>query len=111
MGDYESAKKWYQEELQKDDFCIDAYYNLGIIYKEEKKYHAAIESYLMAINYNSSDYRYYYNLGCVYVLNGEMEKAFDAFSSSQLINNNVKRYLKNDSEVITFIESDYYERL
>lgn len=111
-NDYEKAMYYYQEEVSKEDFCVDSFYNMGIIYKDYyKDYDKSIECYLLALNHNQLDYRYYYNLGCAYCLKKDYEKAFDAFSSSQILNNNVKKYLLNDEEARDFIKTEYYSKL
>ena len=41
----------------------------------------------------------------------DYDKAFDAFSTSQILNCNVKRYLLNDEEAKEFVLTDYYNKL
>ena len=112
MKRYEEALEWYHKELQKDDFCVDTYYNMAIIYKDfYKDYNKSIEYYLTAISFNSQDYRYWYNLGCVYCLQNDFLKAYDAFMNSSYINHKVVNYISNDDETQDFIKSDFYKKI
>ena len=112
MKRYEEALDWYLKEIELDDFCVDSYYNMGIIYKDfYKDYNKSIENYLKAISFNSQDYRYWYNLGCVYCLKNDFEKASDAFMNSSYINSKVIDYIEKDEETQEFIKSSFYKKI
>lgn len=112
LNDFDKAIKCYSEEVTKKDFYPYAYYNLGIIYKEQiKDYNKAKEYYLKGLEYLPKDPSLWYNLGCVHVLNNDFKNAYDCFYCAIIINNKILKYLKEDSEIVEFINSDYYQLL
>jgi len=112
LGDYEKAKECYLEELTKDNYCTDAYFNLAIIYKDfYNDYNKSKELYLKGLEDNKNDSRYWYNLACIHCLLKDYKNACDCFYCSYLINNKVIKYLNSDEEATEFKKSEYYNKL
>ena len=110
--DYEKARECYYEELTKENFCKDAYYNLAIIYKDiDKDYLKAKELYLKGLEDNKDDFKCWYNLGCIHCLLDDFDSACDSFYCAYLINNKVIKYISEDEELVVFRNSKAYENL
>lgn len=67
--DYENEDKaleYLKEAIKKDKKYYKAYYNMGLIYIQNKQYLLAIESFQKTTKLNKDFAFAYYNLGCCY---------------------------------------------
>lgn len=86
-GDYNNAIKQYQELLQVDSTYKNAYYNLGVIYNEEKKdYKTSLNYFSQAIKYDSTYYMAYYGRADCYEMLKQYDKALADYAHAYRIN-------------------------
>jgi len=76
---WESDYTLWQEVLKDDPKSYMAYYNLGMIAKEEKKYDLAIKRLISAIKLHPNSLDAYYELGSIYLTQKLWDKAMGAF--------------------------------
>ena len=75
IGEYEEAKSNSKRPLNFKSDYVEAYNNLGNVYKEMEEYNQAISVYEKAIELNPEYYEAYNNLGVVLGKNGKYEEA------------------------------------
>ena len=92
---YYAAIDFLQLSLKKDNNFYKAYYNLGIIYIQQKKYLLAIESFQKAIKINKDFAWGYYNLGCCYLELKNYKVAKSYFNRAILRKNDVPDFYYN----------------
>jgi len=86
-GDYDNAIKEYQELLQIDSTYKHAYYNLGVIYNEDKTDYATSVGYFSnAIKYDTAYFMAYYGRANSYEMLKQYDKALADYSHSYRIN-------------------------
>lgn len=112
LKEYDLAKKYYLEELKKQEPFPSTYYNLGILFKDAyHDYKSAKYYYLRGLELNNEDYNIWYNLGCVHALNNDFENAFACFKYIYYKNKKFLNYLDTDPELEDFRGSEYYRQL
>ncbi len=74
----EEAIREYQAALRYKPGLIQAYNNLGIVYKNQGRYDKAIQQYKTGLKYHPTA-ELYYNLGIAYQKVGELDQAREAF--------------------------------
>ena len=65
-GKLEEAKKLYRKVVQIDQYNIQAFNNLGVIYMGEKNYKRAIMRFNNALDIKHDYVDAHYNLACLY---------------------------------------------
>lgn len=80
QGDTESAITFFKKAVELDPDFVDAYFNLGAIYKKQKKYFYAIEALQKAIQLNPDDIEITYELGSCYLEEKKYPEAKKYFS-------------------------------
>lgn len=110
--EFDKAKKYYLEEIDKEDGIIEAYLNLGLIYhyqedgREKAKYY-----YLKGIEKEKDNTSLWYNLGCLYVLENDYLNANNCFIYSCLKDYKIYDYLLDDIDTEEYIKSDEFKDL
>eukprot|EP00906_Rhabdomonas_costata_P010485 RCo014713 len=79
QGDGKAAVQLYKQSLIYDPFHADAYYNLGVVYAERKRFDRAEYCYRMALHFHPSMITALHNLGIVYKVLGNLEKAAECY--------------------------------
>ena len=78
----------YQHAMLITPNYYKPYYNLGLLYLEDERFHMAIDNFKKAAMYNP-DFAYaHYNLGCTYLKLGELKKAKNEFNKAIALKNN-----------------------
>jgi|SRR6185312_11927276 len=86
-GDYDNAIKAYQELLQVDSTYKNAYYNLGVIYNEDKTdYTKSLGYFNQVIKYDSAHYMAYYGRANCYEMLKQYDKALVDYAHAYRIN-------------------------
>ena len=73
------AENLYKETLKINSNHVDAYNNLGIVYKELGEPQKAVDCYQKIIQIQPDDAYAYYNLGLTFRELGELQKAIDCY--------------------------------
>ena len=77
-----NAEKLYKEILKKNPEYVDAHNNLGILFKELKKYEKAVNSYKREIQIQFNNSIAHNNLGFVFNQLGKYQNAIDSFKEA-----------------------------
>jgi tetratricopeptide (TPR) repeat protein len=86
-GDYDNAIKVYQELLEVDSTYKNAYYNLGVIYNEDKMdYTTSLNYFNKAIKYDTAYYMAYYGRANSYEMLKQYPKALTDYAHAYRIN-------------------------
>jgi len=86
-GDYDEAIKVYKELLEVDSTYKHAYYNLGVIYNEDKTdYKASIDNFSNAIKYDTAYFMAYYGRANSYEMLKQYDKALADYAHSYRLN-------------------------
>ena len=86
-GDYDNAIKTYQELLQVDSTYKNAYYNLGVIYNEDKTdYNTSLNYFNKAIKYDTAYYMAYYGRANSYEMLKQYPQALTDYAHAYRIN-------------------------
>jgi len=86
-GDYDNAIKAYQELLLVDSTYKDAYYNLGVIYDEQKTdYTTSLTNFNKAIQYDTTYFMAYYGKANCYEMMKQYDKAMVYYAHAYRIN-------------------------
>ena len=78
----EGAVKQYQKIIETNPNDAEAYYNIGVIYYNEKKYDSAKVQFNKAIEIYPDFAEAYYSIGVVYYAEANYDKAIEAFSKA-----------------------------
>jgi len=86
-GDYDDAIKQYQELLLLDSTYTHAYYNLGVIYNEQKAdYTTSLTNFNKAIQYDTTYFMAYYGKANCYEMMKQYDKAMENYAHAYRIN-------------------------
>lgn len=86
-GDYNNAIKAYQELLQVDSTYKNAYYNLGVIYNEDKTdYKTSLGYFNQAVKYDTTYYMAYYGRADCFEHLKQYDKALADYAHAYRIN-------------------------
>ena len=112
LKEFDKAIKFYKEELEKENAYINAYLNLGILYKDEyKDYETAKQYYLEGIAKDKDNVNLWYNLGCLYVRMNDFENAYNCLLYANLKDFKLREFMAKDPELDEFRSSETYEKL
>lgn len=112
LKNYEEAIKYYEKEIAKENPYIEAYLNLGLIYKDVyKDYDKAKICYLEGISKDKTFINLWYNLGCLYLIMGDLENGYNCLLYANLKDYKVREYMENDPELEEFRKTSTYEKL
>ena len=79
-GDIQSAITFFKQAVELDPNFVDAYYNLGAIYKKQKDYYNAITAFQKSADINPEDFEVVFELASSYFANGNYDLAKKYFS-------------------------------
>ena len=86
-GDYDNAIKMYRELIQVDSNYENAYYNLGVIYDEQKRdYTTSLGYFNKAINCDTAYFMAYYGKANCYEMLKQYNEAMANYSHAYRIN-------------------------
>lgn len=112
LKNYDKAILFYKEEIAKEESHLDAYLNLGLLYKDVyKDYDNALIYYLEGISKHKHNANLWYNLGCLYVLMNDVENAYNCLLYANLTDLNLREYMHTDPELFEFRKTDTYDKL
>ncbi len=102
-GNYEEARKIYEEIIELNTNNADVFHNLGLICFDEKKYNDAINYFTKAIELAPDNFDTYFSLGVLYRETNDLEKAIHYFRNAIELNPNDKEayaYWENTSKLL-----------
>ena len=76
------AVKQYQKSIETNPSDAEAYYNIGVVYYNEKKYDDSKAQFQKAIEIYPDFSEAYYSLGAVYYAEANYDKAIETFSKA-----------------------------
>lgn len=86
QNNLQQAEHFYKEALKVRPDYVDAYMNLGWIYKEQKKFKDAETNLLKVIELNEKNHEAYYILGGIHEFNGQPHKAIELYKKVMELN-------------------------
>ncbi|AXE61829.1 tetratricopeptide repeat protein [Candidatus Thioglobus sp. NP1] len=112
LMEFDAAITSYREALRIKPDYADAYYNMGIAFKDKGDLESAIESYKEALKIKPNYAAAHYNIGNVLKNRGDLESAIDSYKEALKINPdyaeayfNIGNILKNQDDLELAIES------
>lgn len=78
-NDLENAKKYYLKAIDEDPKYVEAYDNLGVVYRKLKEYDKAIESYKKSIALYPNGATAHQNLAAAYGITNDYENALKEY--------------------------------
>jgi tetratricopeptide (TPR) repeat protein len=84
--DFSEAENLYQQVLEIDPECVEAYFQLGMIYQSLNQLEQAEDSYRMALHYRPNLAAAYINLANLLRINGQFEKACEVLKQAIHLN-------------------------
>lgn len=87
-GDLSESKKAFQDLINNDSNCMEAYYGLAMVYQQEGDNDKAKEILRQAIDKNPDQYQAYNQLALFLQQNGEEDEAFNYLTKSLSLESN-----------------------
>lgn len=78
-GQAEQALDYFQQAVQADETLLDAYFNMGAIYYNQKRYNEALEAFNNFLRKNPDDQKVRYETGRIFEKLGRIDEAIAAF--------------------------------
>jgi len=104
----DEAKNLYEEILKEDEKNVQAYCNLGVIYRMENENQKAYDSYIKAINLDPSYEMTYNNLGNLLKDTGNLKAALKVYSDG--IKANPKNHLMYNNLGMVYEKLKAYDK-
>jgi len=98
--DFTNAKKYYLKALKEDDKYVEAYDNLGLVYRRLGEYDKAIDNYTKSIKIYPNGMMAHQNLAAVYGIKKEYKNAIKEYEE-------ILRISPNDPEGYFGIANSY----
>jgi tetratricopeptide (TPR) repeat protein len=111
LGRFQEAKKLYEAVVGLDPGYVDALNNLGIIYIRDGNFDAAKENLEKAVRLNPTHVESYYNMACLYAIKGQIDQGFEYLKKAVSLDNNVREWAKNDSDLQNLKSSEEFYQL
>ena len=112
LKDFDKAIDFYKEEISKEEAHIDAYLNIGLVYKDIfKDNNKAMIYYLEGISKDKDNVNLWYNLGCLYVVMNDLENAYNCLLYANLKDLKLREFMERDSELEGFRKTPIYNKL
>jgi tetratricopeptide (TPR) repeat protein len=108
-GEIKTAEEFFQKSLSIYPLA-EAYYNLGIIYKDRQEYSQAIDAWEKALILNPKLPSTYLNLGFAYLKLRKYPEALAAFESEKQVNKEYQNFFNHQAEVF-LAQGDYKKAL
>ncbi len=110
-GKLEEAKKLYRRVVQIDQYNIQAFNNLGVIYMREKNYKRAIMRFNNALDIKHDYVDAHYNLACLYAQRKDVSQSLFYLKNAIEFNPEVRRWAKNDGDLKTLANLPEFKKL
>lgn len=98
--DFNNAKKYYLKAIKEDDKYVEAYDNLGLVYRRLGEYENAIDNYKKSIKIYPNGMMAHQNLAAVYGIKKEYKSAIEEYKE-------ILRISPNDPEGYFGIANSY----
>ena len=98
-GKLEEAKKLYRKVVKIDQYNVQAFNNLGVIYMGEKNYKRAIMRFNNAIDIKHNYVDAHYNLACLYAQKKDVPQSLFYLKNAIEFNPEVRNWAKNDGDL------------
>jgi tetratricopeptide (TPR) repeat protein len=98
-GKLEEAKKLYRKVVEIDQYNVQAFNNLGVIYMGEKNYKRAIMRFNNALDIKHDYVDAHYNLACLYAQKNDVPQSLFYLKNAIEFNPEVKKWAKNDGDL------------
>ena len=98
-GKLEEAKKLYRKVVEIDQYNVQAFNNLGVIYMREKNYKRAIMRFNKALDIKHDYVDAHYNLACLYAQKNDVPQSLFYLKNAIEFNPEVKKWAKDDGDL------------
>jgi tetratricopeptide (TPR) repeat protein len=98
-GKLEEAKKLYQKAVKMDQYNVQAFNNLGVIYMGEKNYKRAIILFNNALDIKHDYVDAHYNLACLYAQKKDVPQSLFYLKNAIEFNPEARKWAKNDGDL------------
>jgi tetratricopeptide (TPR) repeat protein len=110
-GKLEEAKKLYQKVVKIDQYNVQAFNNLGVIYMGEKNYKRAIIRFNNAIDIKHNYVDAHYNLACLYAKKNDVPQSLFYLKNAIEFNPEVRQWAKNDGDLKVLANLPEFKKL
>jgi tetratricopeptide (TPR) repeat protein len=110
-GKLEEAKILYRKVVKIDQYNLQAFNNLGVIYMSEKNYKRAIMRFNDALNIKHNYTDAHYNLACLYAQKNDVSRSLLYLKNAIKFNPEVIKWAKNDSDLQVLADLPAFKKL
>jgi len=110
-GKLEGAKILYRKVVKIDQYNLQAFNNLGVIYMGEKKYKRAIMRFHDAIKIKPDYPDAHYNLACLYAQKNDVPQSLFYLKNAIEFNPEVRKWAKNDGDLKALANLPEFKKL
>ena len=110
-GQYEAAKKVYEEMLDLDPGCVDALNNIGIIDLRDRNYLSAELHLEKAIRLKPVFTEPYYNLACLNAIKGDRKRGLTYLQRAVSLNHEVRHWASNDRDLASLKDLPAFQEI
>jgi tetratricopeptide (TPR) repeat protein len=110
-GKLKEAKRLYQKVVKIDQYNLQAFNNLGVIYMSEKNYKRAIMRFHDAIKIKHDYPDAHYNLACLYAQKNDAAQSLLYLKNAIRYNPEVKHWAENDGDLQTMADLPEFKKL
>jgi tetratricopeptide (TPR) repeat protein len=110
-GKLEEAKILYRKVVKIDQYNLQAFNNLGVIYMSEKNYKRAIMRFNDALNIKHDYTDAHYNLACLYAQKNDVSQSLFYLKNAIEFNPEVRKWAKNDGDLKALANLPEFKKL
>jgi len=110
-GKLEEAKKLYRKVIKIDQYNVQAFNNLGVIYMGEKNYNRAVMRFNNALDIKHDYVDAHYNLACLYVKKNDVTQSLFYLKNAIEFNPEVRAWAKNDGDLKALANLPEFKKL
>jgi tetratricopeptide (TPR) repeat protein len=110
-GKLEEAKKLYRKVVEIDQYNIQAFNNLGVIYMGEKNYKRAIMRFNNALDIKHDYVDAHYNFACLYARKNDVPQSLFYLKNAIEFNPEVRQWAKNDGDLKALANLPEFKKL
>jgi tetratricopeptide (TPR) repeat protein len=110
-GKFEEAKKLYRKVVEVDQYNVQAFNNLGVIYMSEKNYKRAILCFNNALDVKHDYIDAHYNLACLYAQKNDVPQSMFYLKNAIGFSPEVRKWAKNDGDLKALINLPEFKKL
>jgi tetratricopeptide (TPR) repeat protein len=110
-GKLEEAKKLYRKVVEIDQYNIQAFNNLGVIYMGEKNYKRAIMRFNNALDIKHDYVDAHYNFACLYARKNDVPQSLFYLKNAIEFNPKVRKWAKNDGDLKALANLPEFKKL